>query len=117
MGAGNVMGLCEGQRKPKARYRRVPGFRKQFTLLLRRAGVKWVRNWGLKFVDLLLFAGAALCVGEPTFRLHILFLIDVCDGFDPHIDSMLISQAYSSLPMLHQTDMQARNCFMYTLPR
>ena len=64
MHAGSVMGLCQSQRKPKARYRRVPGFRKQFTLLLRRAGVKWVRNWSLKFVDLLLFAAAALCVGE-----------------------------------------------------
>ena len=88
MGAGSVMGLCEGQRKPKARYRRVPGFRKQFTLLLRRAGVKWVRNWGLKFVDLLLFAGAALCVGEPTIHWHIQQLIDIWYGLDPSVDSM-----------------------------
>ena len=36
---------------------------KQFKLLLRRAGVKWVRGWSYKFIDMLLFVGAALVVG------------------------------------------------------
>ena len=32
---------------------------------MRRAGVKWVRNWGVKFLDVCMFAGAALVIGDP----------------------------------------------------
>lgn len=32
-------------------------------MLVRRAGVKWVRNWGIKFLDVCLFAMAALIIG------------------------------------------------------
>ena len=49
------------------RYRRTPGSLAQFVLLLKRAGIKWVRGWGLKFVELLLFVFAAMVVGTPTF--------------------------------------------------
>lgn len=50
-------------RRKKKRYRSIPGVPKQFKLLLRRAGVKWVRGWSYKFIDMLLFVGAALVVG------------------------------------------------------
>lgn len=50
------------QRK-KRKFRSIPGVTKQFKLLLRRAGVKWVRGWSYKFIDMLLFVGAALVVG------------------------------------------------------
>ncbi|KAL3159876.1 hypothetical protein ABBQ38_010274 [Trebouxia sp. C0009 RCD-2024] len=50
-------------RRKKRRYRSIPGVPKQFKLLLRRAGVKWVRGWTYKFIDMLLFVGAALVVG------------------------------------------------------
>ena len=46
------------------RYGKVPGAPMQFLLLLKRAGLKWVRGWGHKFVELLLFASAGLVVGE-----------------------------------------------------
>ena len=52
-------------RRRRRRYRSIPGVPKQFKLLLRRAGVKWVRGWSYKFIDILLFAGAALVVGQP----------------------------------------------------
>ena len=55
--------MCTARKK---RYRSIPGVAKQFSLLLRRAGIKWVRRWQLKFVDLLLFVGAAIVVGECT---------------------------------------------------
>ncbi len=51
--------------RKKRRFRTIPGVTKQFKLLLRRAGVKWVRGWSYKFIDMLLFVGAALVVGEP----------------------------------------------------
>lgn len=51
-------------RQKKKRYRSIPGVPKQFKLLLRRAGVKWVRGWSYKFIDMLLFVGAALVVGN-----------------------------------------------------
>lgn len=50
--------------RKKTRYRAIPGTLGQFNLLVRRAGVKWVRNWGIKFLDVCLFAGAALIIGE-----------------------------------------------------
>ena len=40
----------------------------QLKLMLRRAVVKWIRGWSYKFIDMLLFAGAALVVGN-TFLL------------------------------------------------
>ncbi|KAK9908170.1 hypothetical protein WJX75_003729 [Coccomyxa subellipsoidea] len=49
--------------RKKTRYRAIPGTLGQFNLLVRRAGVKWVRNWGIKFLDVCLFAGAALIIG------------------------------------------------------
>lgn len=49
--------------RKKTRYRAIPGTPGQFNLLVRRAGVKWVRNWGIKFLDVCLFAGAALIIG------------------------------------------------------
>ncbi|KAL0037315.1 hypothetical protein WJX79_001603 [Trebouxia sp. C0005] len=49
--------------RKKRRFRTIPGVTKQFKLLLRRAGVKWVRGWSYKFIDMLLFVGAALVVG------------------------------------------------------
>ena len=52
-----------GWRK-RSRYRSIPGNWAQFKLLFRRAGVKWVRGWGYKFIDLLLFVTAALVVGK-----------------------------------------------------
>ena len=52
------------QRKRASRYRSIPGVAKQYNLLLRRAGLKWVRGWTVKFIDLLLFVGAATVVGE-----------------------------------------------------
>ncbi|KAK9803611.1 hypothetical protein WJX72_004863 [[Myrmecia] bisecta] len=54
--------LCSA-RKKASRYRSIPGTRQQYVLLLRRAGLKWVRGWGYKFTDLLMFVGAALVVG------------------------------------------------------
>ena len=51
-------------RRRQKRYRSIPGVPKQFKLLLRRAGVKWIRGWSYKFIDMLLFAGAALVVGQ-----------------------------------------------------
>ncbi len=55
--------------RKKRRFRTIPGVTKQFKLLLRRAGVKWVRGWSYKFIDMLLFVGAALVVGEPCMNL------------------------------------------------
>ncbi|BDA44911.1 probable broad substrate specificity ATP-binding cassette transporter at N-terminal half [Coccomyxa sp. Obi] len=49
--------------RKKTRYRAIPGTLGQFNLLVRRAGVKWVRNWGVKFLDVCMFAGAALIIG------------------------------------------------------
>ncbi len=49
--------------RKKSRYRAIPGTFGQFNLLVRRAGVKWVRNWGIKFLDVCLFAAAALIIG------------------------------------------------------
>ena len=51
--------------RKRSRYRRIPGNWAQFKLLFRRAGVKWVRGWGYKFIDLLLFVTAALVIGVP----------------------------------------------------
>lgn len=51
--------------RKKTRYRAIPGTLGQFNLLVRRAGVKWVRNWGVKFLDVCMFAGAALVIGPP----------------------------------------------------
>ena len=51
--------------RKRSRYRRIPGNWAQFKLLFRRAGVKWVRGWGYKFIDLLLFVTAALVIGAP----------------------------------------------------
>ena len=60
-----MMGLLRSPfRRKRRRYRSIPGVPKQFKLLLRRAGVKWIRGWSYKFIDMLLFAGAALVVGE-----------------------------------------------------
>ena len=53
--------------RKQRRYRSIPGVPKQFKLLLRRAGVKWIRGWSYKFIDMLLFAGAALVVGEAGY--------------------------------------------------
>ena len=50
--------------RKKSRYRAIPGTFGQFNLLVRRAGVKWVRNWGIKFLDVCLFAAAALVIGQ-----------------------------------------------------
>ena len=64
-----------GWRK-RSRYRSIPGNWAQFKLLFRRAGLKWVRGWGYKFIDLLLFVTAALVIGKPLLsccqlsRLH-----------------------------------------------
>ncbi len=52
-----------GWRK-RSRYRSIPGNWAQFKLLFRRAGLKWVRGWGYKFIDLLLFVTAALVIGK-----------------------------------------------------
>ncbi len=59
--------------RKKSRYRAIPGTFGQFNLLVRRAGVKWVRNWGIKFLDVCLFAAAALIIGghlllPPTLK-------------------------------------------------
>jgi len=51
--------------RKKRTFRTIPRVTKQFKLLLRRAGVQWVRGWSYKFIDMLLFVGAALVVGEP----------------------------------------------------
>ena len=61
-------------RRRRPRYRAIPGAYAQFGLLFRRAGVKWVRNWGLKIVDLLLFVAAALVVGERLSSWACMFL-------------------------------------------
>ena len=53
--------------RKKSRYRAIPGTFGQFNLLVRRAGVKWVRNWGVKFLDVCLFAAAALIIGGHLF--------------------------------------------------
>ncbi|KAL0020410.1 hypothetical protein WJX77_000240 [Trebouxia sp. C0004] len=59
-----VWGACRWPwGRKKRRFRTIPGVTKQFKLLLRRAGVKWVRGWSYKFIDMLLFVGAALVVG------------------------------------------------------
>ncbi len=55
--------------RKKSRYRAIPGTFGQFNLLVRRAGVKWVRNWGIKFLDVCLFAAAALIIGGHLFPL------------------------------------------------
>ena len=70
LGAGtwlgkHLRGYTHWRRRRRARYRSIPGAGAQFGLLFRRAGVKWVRNWGYKFVDLLLYVAAALVVGAP----------------------------------------------------
>ena len=62
--AKHLRGFAPWRRK-RPRYRAIPGAGQQYRLLFRRAGIKWVRNWGLKIVDLLLFVAAALVVGEP----------------------------------------------------
>ena len=61
----HLRGYAHWRRRRRSRYRSTPGAGAQFGLLFRRAGVKWVRNWGYKFVDLLLFVFAALVVGVP----------------------------------------------------
>ena len=62
--AGVRIASWRRQRKRASRYRSIPGVAKQYNLLLRRAGLKWVRGWTTKFIDLLLFVGAATVVGE-----------------------------------------------------
>lgn len=59
----HLRGFAQWRRR-RPRYRAIPGAGAQFGLLFRRAGTKWVRNWGLKIIDLLLFVAAALVVGE-----------------------------------------------------
>ena len=57
----------------RSRYRSIPGNWAQFKLLFRRAGLKWVRGWGYKFIDLLLFVTAALVIGKPILLSCLLF--------------------------------------------
>ena len=67
---GCCLACCMREKKP--RYRAIPGTLGQFNLLVRRAGVKWVRNWGVKFLDVCLFAGAALVIGAcPPCTTHL----------------------------------------------
>lgn len=65
--------LAAGRRRP-SRYRSIPGNWAQFKLLFRRAGVKWVRGWGYKFIDLLLFVTAAVVIGESLLPFPLPFL-------------------------------------------
>lgn len=83
------------------RYRRVPGASKQFRLLLRRAGVKWVRGWGLKFVDLLLFIGSAIVIGNrPPSRLFFSSYLPSSPPTHPRPRLLSPSSSSSGAPLL-----------------
>ncbi len=64
--------------RKKSRYRAIPGTLGQFNLLVRRAGVKWVRNWGIKFLDVCLFAMAALIIGAVIISSGLLITACMC---------------------------------------
>ena len=66
--ARHLRGYRHWRRRRRARYRSIPGAGAQFGLLFHRAGVKWVRNWGYKVMDLLLVSFAALVVGETLLN-------------------------------------------------
>lgn len=55
----NVLGLCKRHR----RLRQTPGIFTQFFVLASRAGIKWTRNWSVKFMDLMLLIVAAIACG------------------------------------------------------
>ena len=66
--------LAKEHKADKALAASIKGLRKAslaawvVNLLVRRAGVKWVRDWGVKFLDVCLFAGAALVIGEAPLQ-------------------------------------------------